>query len=384
MEIRARYMLIGGFVLAFALGMFGFVYWIKNTGGLTQRASYQIRFEQPVAGLAIGSSVLFNGVRVGAISELRLDPQHPKRLDIVIGVDRGTPIRADTQVDVSYQGLTGAPAIALKGGDAGAPALTATERGLPVLVAGPDVGQNLTEAARGTLHHIDTILTDNSKELHTAISGFSHLRRHARAQFQAARGHHRRAGKADRRRREETGGGVRPGRGRQISRIGKNHHAAPGGAGPLLHPDLRHSAHPDPQRGRHVFAAGRRAMGRQPAEADAGADIAELRKRASARRGEPARATSRRAPIGWSWASAISSWCRRPRRRRGWNSPRAFSTTRARCSAPACSTPRRRPRACSRPTRSPRSIRRSPKPRRSWWCGRWECSRRARGSAQGE
>ncbi len=173
MEIRARYMLIGGFVLAFALGMFGFVYWIKNTGGLTQRASYQIRFEQPVAGLTIGSSVLFNGVRVGAISELRLDPQHPKRLDIVIGVDRGTPVRADTQVDVSYQGLTGAPAIALKGGDANAPALTATERGLPVLVAGPDVGQNLTEAARGTLHHIDTILSDNSKELHTAISGFS-------------------------------------------------------------------------------------------------------------------------------------------------------------------------------------------------------------------
>jgi len=160
-------------VLAFALGMFGFVYWIKNTGGLTQRASYQVRFEQPVAGLAIGSSVLFNGVRVGAITELRLDPQHPKRLDVTIGVDHGTPVRADTQVDVSYQGLTGAPAIALKGGDANAPALTAIDRGLPVLTAGPDVGQNLTEAARGTLHHIDTILSDNSKELHTAISGFS-------------------------------------------------------------------------------------------------------------------------------------------------------------------------------------------------------------------
>ena len=39
MEIRARYMLIGAFVLAFAVGMFGFVYWIKNTGGLGQRAT---------------------------------------------------------------------------------------------------------------------------------------------------------------------------------------------------------------------------------------------------------------------------------------------------------------------------------------------------------
>ena len=60
MEIRARYVLIGSFVLAFVLGMFGFVYWIKNIGGLGQRTSYQVRFEEPVSGLTIGSSVLFN------------------------------------------------------------------------------------------------------------------------------------------------------------------------------------------------------------------------------------------------------------------------------------------------------------------------------------
>jgi phospholipid/cholesterol/gamma-HCH transport system substrate-binding protein len=173
MEIRARYMLIGGFVLAFALGMFGFVYWINNTGGLGQRATYEIRFEQPVAGLTIGSSVLFNGIRVGAITNLRLDPQDPKRLTALIAVDPTTPVRTDTQVDVTYQGLTGAPAISLKGGDASAPALTGQNQQPPVLTAGPDVGQNLTEAARGTLHQIDTILADNSKDLHSAISGFS-------------------------------------------------------------------------------------------------------------------------------------------------------------------------------------------------------------------
>ena len=117
--------------------------------------------------------MLFNGIRVGAITDLRLDAQDPKRLDIAISVDPATPIRADTQVDVTYQGLTGAPAIALKGGDAKAPPLRGQDHKPPVLKAGPDVGQNLTEAARGTLHNIDTILADNSKDLHTAISGFS-------------------------------------------------------------------------------------------------------------------------------------------------------------------------------------------------------------------
>ena len=173
MEIRARYVLIGSFVLAFALGMFGFVYWIKNTGGLGQRASYQIRFEQPVSGLTIGSSVLFNGIRVGAITDLRLDAQDPKRLTVWIAIDPATPIRSDTEVDVTYQGLTGAPAVALKGGEANAPALPSQDHEVPVLLAPAGVGQNLTEAARTTLHGIDGILSDNSKDLHTAINGFS-------------------------------------------------------------------------------------------------------------------------------------------------------------------------------------------------------------------
>jgi phospholipid/cholesterol/gamma-HCH transport system substrate-binding protein len=173
MEIHARYTVIGSFVLAFALGLFGFVYWLQNTGGLGQRAIYQIRFEQPVSGLTIGGGVLFNGIRAGSITELKLDAQDPKRLTATVAVDPATPIRADTQVDVTYQGLTGAPAIALKGGEASAPALTAKDNRPPMLVAGPDVGQNLTEAARATLHNIDALMADNSKDLHTAISGFS-------------------------------------------------------------------------------------------------------------------------------------------------------------------------------------------------------------------
>jgi phospholipid/cholesterol/gamma-HCH transport system substrate-binding protein len=173
MEIRAHYTLIGGFVLAFAFGMFGFIYWLQNTSGLGQEAIYQVRFEQPVSGLTVGQGVLFNGIRVGAITALKLDPQDPKSLTATIAVSPATPIHTDTQVDVTYQGLTGAPAIALKGGSASAP-LLATQNDHPaVLVAGAGVGQNLTESARVTLQHIDDLIADNAKPLHTAIEGIS-------------------------------------------------------------------------------------------------------------------------------------------------------------------------------------------------------------------
>lgn len=173
MEIRARYILIGSFTLAVILALFSFVYWIKNTGGLGQRALYQIQFEQPVAGLTVGSSVLFNGIRVGAITDFSLDPSDPRRVMVSISIDPAVPIHTDTQVDVTYQGLTGAPAISLKGGDATTPALTGQNHQPPVLMAPPGVGQNLTDAARATLHNIDEILAENKKPLNTAITGFS-------------------------------------------------------------------------------------------------------------------------------------------------------------------------------------------------------------------
>ncbi len=173
METRARYILIGSFALAVLVAGFGFVYWIKTLGGFGQKAIYEVRFEQSVSGLTPGANVLFNGIRVGTVTRIDLDPNDPKRVTAAISVDPLTPIRADTQVDITSQGFTGAPAIGLRGGSLQAPRLT-SENGHPgVLVAGADAGRSLTESAQQTLHHIDTILDQNAEPLHTAITGIA-------------------------------------------------------------------------------------------------------------------------------------------------------------------------------------------------------------------
>jgi phospholipid/cholesterol/gamma-HCH transport system substrate-binding protein len=173
METRARYVLIGIFTLVGLLGGFSFVYWIKTLGGFGERALYEIRFEQPVSGLVTGANVLFNGIRAGAVTRIDLDPNVPKRVTVTVSLDAGTPVRADTHVDVTYQGFTGAAAIALKGGSPQAPRLQPRDGQPPLIIAGPDVGLGLTETARDTLHRVDAILDDNAKPLHTAITGLS-------------------------------------------------------------------------------------------------------------------------------------------------------------------------------------------------------------------
>ena len=107
METRAPFAVIGGFVLAAIVAIFGFVYWLNNTGGLGPRTSYHVQFEGSVPGLLVGAAVLFNGIRVGEVTDLVLAPDNPRRVNATISVATSVPVRSDTKVGLEFQGLTG-------------------------------------------------------------------------------------------------------------------------------------------------------------------------------------------------------------------------------------------------------------------------------------
>jgi len=173
METRAPYALIGLFVLAVIGAVFGFVYWLHNTGGLGERAVYRVRFENTVSGLLTGAAVLFNGIRVGEVTALGLNPGNPREVMATIAVVATTPVRSDTEAGLEFQGLTGVPVIALKGGASGATPLATSSSGPPVLVADPAAGQSMTEAARQALRRLDALLADNAGDLKSAIANLN-------------------------------------------------------------------------------------------------------------------------------------------------------------------------------------------------------------------
>src|SRR5690606_17854416 len=126
--------------------VFGFVYWLNNTGGLGERAVYTIRFENTVSGLLTGAAVQFNGIRVGEVTELRLNPENARQVLATIAVTPDTPIRADTHVGLDFQGLTGVPVVTLEGGTGEPPTPAAPDKP-PILAADPAAGRSMTQAA---------------------------------------------------------------------------------------------------------------------------------------------------------------------------------------------------------------------------------------------
>ncbi|MBX9645742.1 MAG: ABC-type transport auxiliary lipoprotein family protein [Xanthobacteraceae bacterium] len=167
METRAPFVVVGAFVLAAIVAVFGFVYWLHNTGGLGPRTAYHVQFDGPVPGLLVGAGVLFNGIRVGEVTDLGLAPDNPRRVNATISVASTTPVRADTKVGLEFQGLTGVPVIAMEGG-----MMLANSGAVPTLIAEPGAGQGMTQAARDALRKVDSVLTENSGALKDTIANF--------------------------------------------------------------------------------------------------------------------------------------------------------------------------------------------------------------------
>ena len=103
METRAKFVLMGLFTLAVIVGGFWFTYWLRNTGGFHERATYLVRFDTSVGGLISGAGVLFNGIRVGDVTGLALNPEKPLEVNATIAIEPSTPVRADTRVGLDYK-----------------------------------------------------------------------------------------------------------------------------------------------------------------------------------------------------------------------------------------------------------------------------------------
>ncbi|HUZ33654.1 MAG TPA: MlaD family protein [Xanthobacteraceae bacterium] len=169
METKANYTITGAFTLAVILGVFGFIYWFQSSTGGGERSVYRIVFAGSVSGLRSGASVLFDGMRVGEVTQLALDPHDPRKVEAQIALDRGIPIRADTKVSLAFQGLTGLAEVSLTGGSADAALVTADAGHPPTLFADPNAGADVTQAARDVLSRINGLVSENETAMRTSL-----------------------------------------------------------------------------------------------------------------------------------------------------------------------------------------------------------------------
>jgi phospholipid/cholesterol/gamma-HCH transport system substrate-binding protein len=170
METKANYVATGLFTLAVIVGAFGFIFWFQKTGGSGERTTYRVVFEGAVSGLRTGAAVTFNGIDVGEVAGLALDPKDPRKVVVVLKINRSVPVRADTNAGLAFQGLTGLAEISLTGGAADAAPLVAQGSEPPTLYADASATADVTQQARNVLTRINSMVADNETALHVSLS----------------------------------------------------------------------------------------------------------------------------------------------------------------------------------------------------------------------
>ncbi len=127
MEIRAHYVAVGAFVLLMVALAFVTVLWLARGELRTEYARYDIYFSGPVTGLRQGSIVEYNGVPVGKVVDVRIDPGNVERIRVNVEVESSVVIKVDAKANVETNLLSGVAFIEIAGGTQEAPVLVANE-----------------------------------------------------------------------------------------------------------------------------------------------------------------------------------------------------------------------------------------------------------------
>ncbi|MES2906410.1 MAG: MlaD family protein [Pseudomonadota bacterium] len=177
METKAHSLKVGIFVLAtFLVGVL-FAVWLARAGSSGPKKDFFVVFAGSVQGLDKGSFVLFNGLRVGEVKDIGINPGNNTQVRALISVDKLTPVKRDSKARLTYAGLTGVASIEVVGGGQKTENLMPGEDGVPpTLYAQQSFVQNLMESGSETLSNINEVVAklnklidDNSDNITLAI-----------------------------------------------------------------------------------------------------------------------------------------------------------------------------------------------------------------------
>ena len=158
METKVNYALVGGFVLVLSAALIIGILWLVGGGGFQKKYDlYLALVGESVAGLNLNAPVKYRGVDVGKVRDIRLDPHNPEQVRLIFAIERGTPIKEDTEAVLKTQGLTGIAYVELDGGSLASPPLRAAARGeYPVIRTKPSLSARLENVLTTVLAKLDS------------------------------------------------------------------------------------------------------------------------------------------------------------------------------------------------------------------------------------
>jgi len=163
METRANHVLIGAFTIGVFILAILFALWAAKYTTEKSFEEYDVVFQEAVTGLTVGSPVLYSGISVGAVRNLSLVRDDPRKVVARIRLSADTPVKTDTRAKLTLTGLTGTAVIQLTGGSPGSPALQAPKgKRVATIPSEPSALQNIAATASEIVDRVNKLLSNDN------------------------------------------------------------------------------------------------------------------------------------------------------------------------------------------------------------------------------
>ena len=103
METKANFVMIGAASIVGVIMILMFALWMANSEYSRGYNEFDVVFSDPVRGLAEGGEVRFNGIKVGEVTALNIDPDNNNRVIARIRISSNIPIKRDSIAQCTYR-----------------------------------------------------------------------------------------------------------------------------------------------------------------------------------------------------------------------------------------------------------------------------------------
>ncbi len=149
MDTKAHYTMVGLMVVFLGAAIIAAIVWLSVGWDRPVYNTFLVYMDQSVSGLSIEAPVRFNGVTVGYVQSMDLNPTNPQEVVVSLQIKEGAPITTSTVATLTAQGITGIAYIDLSAKTPNAPLVKTRERPpYPVIPSEPSLMVQLSSLVK--------------------------------------------------------------------------------------------------------------------------------------------------------------------------------------------------------------------------------------------
>jgi len=180
-ENKARYTIVGLFIIVFSVAMVAFVLW-QARFSLDEKKYYEYRIysKTSIAGLKENSFVEYKGLVIGSVEKISINPKNIEQIEIVLQINEPDIIKDDSYAIIASQGITGNKNIEIDGGSLDAKSLIPKDGEFVIIPLKASFFDTITKDAGDITTNINTVLSkvnallnkENIKNITTILGNF--------------------------------------------------------------------------------------------------------------------------------------------------------------------------------------------------------------------